>query len=155
MAIQAVNRASGETVMAHIRLRKYNTKDLYPGQSLDNDLCMVVRAGNRIFLRGQTGMDMDGNIVGVGDAATQAENAMRCVKLLLEEAGAKLEHICKTTIYVTDRKYREPVYQVVGRWLKGVYPCSTGLIVSGLAKPEMVMEIDVEAVIPEAEDQSP
>ena len=141
--------------MPHTRLRKYNTKDLYPGQALDNDLCMVVRAGNRIFLRGQTGMDLDGNMVGVGDPASQAENAMRCVKILLEEAGAKLEHICKTTIYVTDRKYREPVYQVVGRWLKGIYPCQTGLIVSGLAKPEMVMEIDVEAVIPEVEDQSP
>ena len=140
--------------MAHTRLRKYNTKDLYPDQALDNDLCMVVRAGNRIFLRGQTGMDLDGNMVGVGDPAAQAESAMRCVKILLEEVGAKLEHICKTTIYVTDRKYREPVYQVVGRWLKGVYPCQTGLIVSGLAKPEMVMEIDVEAVIPGAEDQS-
>ncbi len=134
--------------MAHIRLRKYNTKDLYPGQSLDNDLCMVVRAGNRIFLRGQTGMDMDGNMVGIDDPAAQAENAMRCVKTLLEEAGSKLEHICKTTIYVTDRKYREPVYQVVGKWLKGIYPCQTGLIVSGLAKPEMLMEIDVEAVVP-------
>ena len=134
--------------MAHIRLRKYNTKDLYPGQSLDNDLCMVVRAGNRIFLRGQTGMNMDGNMVGIDDAAAQAENAMRCVKTLLEETGSKLEHICKTTIYVTDRKYREPVYQVVGKWLKGIYPCQTGLIVSGLAKPEMLMEIDVEAVVP-------
>jgi enamine deaminase RidA (YjgF/YER057c/UK114 family) len=137
--------------MAHTRLRKYNTKDLYPGQALDNDLCMLVRAGNRIFLRGQTSMDLDGNMVGAGDPAAQAENAMRCVKILLEEAGAKLEHICKTTIYVTDRKYREPVYQVVGRWLKGIYPCQTGLIVSGLAKPEMVMEIDVEAVIPDDE----
>lgn len=141
--------------MAHVRLRKYNTKDLYPGQSLDNDLCMVVRAGNRIFLRGQTGMDMDGNMIGIGDPAAQTENAMRCVKILLEEAGSKLEHICKMTIYVTDRKYREPVYQVVGKWLKGIYPCQTGLIVSGLAKPEMVMEIDVEAVIPDADDHSP
>ena len=141
--------------MAHIRLRKYNTKDLYPGQALDNDLCMVVRAGNRIFLRGQTGMDMDGNMVGIGDPGAQAENAMRCVKILLEEAGSKLEHICKTTIYVTDRKYREPVYQVVGRWLNGIYPCQTGLIVSGLAKPEMLMEIDVEAVIPDVDDRSP
>ncbi len=43
---------------------------------------------------------------------------------------------------------REEVYTVIGRWLKGVYPCSTGLIVSGLALPEMVMEIDVEAIIP-------
>lgn len=137
--------------MAHTRIRKFNTRDVYPNQKLDNDLCMAVRAGNRIFLRGQTGMDFDGNVVGVGDPAAQAENAMRCVKILLEEAGARLEHICKVTIYITDRAYREPVYRVVGQWLKGVYPCSTGLIVNGLARPELLMEIDVEAVIPEDE----
>jgi enamine deaminase RidA (YjgF/YER057c/UK114 family) len=111
---------------------------------------MAVRAGNRIWLRGQTGLDLDGNFVGVGDAAAQAENAMCCVKILLEEAGSELSHIVKTTIYLIDRAHREPVYQVVGRWLKGVYPCQTGLIVAGLAKPEMLMEIDVEAVIPAA-----
>ena len=138
--------------MAHTRLRKFNTKDMYPEQALDNDVCMVVRAGNRIFLRGQTGFDLAGNMVGIGDAAAQAENAMQCVKILLEEAGAKLEHICKTTIYITDRAYRDPVYRVVGKWLKGVYPCSTGLIVNGLARPDMLMEIDVEAVIPEGEN---
>jgi enamine deaminase RidA (YjgF/YER057c/UK114 family) len=140
--------------MAHVRLRKFNTRDAYPDQKLDNDLCMVVRAGNHIFMRGQTAMDLDGNIVGVGDAAAQAENAMRCVKTLLEEAGAKLDHICKVTIYVTDRAHREPVYNVVGRWLKGVYPVSTGLIVKGLARPEYLMEIDVDAVIP-ADDTKP
>ncbi len=138
--------------MAHTRLRRFNTKDMYPQQALDNDVCMAVRAGNRIFLRGQTGFDLDGNMVGIGDAAAQAENAMKCVKILLEEAGARLEHICKTTIYVTDRAYREPVYRVIGKWLKGVYPCSTGLIVNGLARPDMLMEIDVEAVIPEEKD---
>lgn len=137
--------------MAHTRFRKFNTKEMYPNQSLDNDVCMAVRAGNRVFLRGQTGFDLDGNMVGIGDPAAQADNAMRCVKTLLEEAGAKLEHICKTTIYITDRAYRDPVYQVIGKWLKGVYPCSTGLIVNGLARPEMVMEIDVEAIIPEDE----
>lgn len=134
--------------MAHQRIRKYNTKDIYPGQALDNDLCVAVRVGNRIWLRGQTGLDLEGLFVGEGDAAAQAENAMACVKILLEEAGSDLSHIVKTTIYLTDRKYREPVYQVVGRWLKGVYPCQTGLIVAGLAKPEMFMEIDIEAVIP-------
>ncbi len=138
--------------MTHTRLRRFNTKDMYPQQTLDNDVCMAVRAGNRIFLRGQTGFDLDGNMVGIGDAAAQAENAMKCVKILLEEAGARLEHICKTTIYVTDRAYREPVYRVIGKWLKGVYPCSTGLIVNGLARPDMLMEIDVEAVIPEEKD---
>ena len=136
--------------MTHQRLRKYNTRDIYPGQALDNDLAMAVRAGNRIWLRGQTGLDLDGNFVGVDDAAAQAENAMRCVRILLAEAGSELSHIVKTTIYLTDRAHRESVYQVVGRWLKGVYPCQTGLIVAGLAKPEMLMEIDVEAVIPAA-----
>jgi enamine deaminase RidA (YjgF/YER057c/UK114 family) len=134
--------------MAHRRIRKYNTKGIYTDQVIDNDLAMAVRAGNRIWLRGQTGLDFDGNFVGEGDAAAQAENAMHCVKLLLEEAGSELAHIVKTTIYVTGREHREPVYGVVGRWLKGVYPCQTGLIVAGLAKPEMLMEIDIEAVIP-------
>ncbi len=133
--------------MAHTRLRKFNTREMYPEQKLDNDLCMVVRAGNHIFMRGQTGFDLEGNMHGIGDPAAQAEQAMACVKQLLEEAGGKLEHICKVTIYITDRSYREPVYRVIGEWRKGVYPVSTGLIVSGLARPEMLMEIDVDAVI--------
>ena len=137
--------------MAHQRFRKFNTKDVYPDQELDNDLCMMVRAGNRIWLRGQTGFDLNGNFHGEGDAAVQADMAMRCVKTLLQEAGAEIGHIVKTTIYITDRKHRDEVYQTIGKWLKGVYPCSTGLIVSGLAKPEMVMEIDVEAVVPDEE----
>lgn len=137
--------------MAHQRFRKFNTREMYPEQKLDNDVCMVVRAGNHIFLRGQTGFDLDGKFHGVGDPAAQAETAMRCAKTLLEEAGAKLEHICKVTIYITDRAYREPVYNVIGKWLKGVFPVSTGLIVNGLAKPEMLMEIDIDAVIPEGE----
>jgi enamine deaminase RidA (YjgF/YER057c/UK114 family) len=137
--------------MAHVRLRKFNTKKTYPEQKLDNDLCMAVRAGNHIFLRGQVGQDLRGNMVGAGDPRKQAEQAMRNVKQLLEEAGSKLAHVCKITVYITDRAYREPVYQEIGKWLKGVYPCSTGLIVQGLARPEWVMEIDVEAVIPEGE----
>jgi enamine deaminase RidA (YjgF/YER057c/UK114 family) len=134
--------------VTHLRLRKFNTRDAYPDQKLDNDLCMVVRANNTIYVRGQTAMDLDGNIVGVGDPAAQTENAMSCVKTLLEEAGAQLKDIVKITIYITDRAYREPVYRVVGKWLKGVYPVSTGLIVQGLAKPEYLMEIDVIAEAP-------
>ena len=137
--------------MAHQRFRKFNTRDMYPEQSLDNDVCMAVRAGNHVFLRGQTGFDLDGNFVGVGDAGAQAENAMKCVKGLLEEAGAKLDHICKVTIYLTDPRYRDAVYPVIGRHLKGVFPVSTGLVVQALARPEMLMEIDVDAVIPDDE----
>ena len=135
--------------MSHHRLRKFNTKKTYPEQKLDNDLCMAVRAGNHIFLRGQVGQDLRGNMVGIGDPRKQAEQAMRNVKQLLEEAGSKLAHVCKITVYITDRAYREPVYQVIGKWLEGVFPVSTGLIVQGLARPEWVMEIEATAVIPD------
>ncbi len=133
----------------HTRIRKFNTKDTYPDQSLDNDLCQVVRAGNMLFLRGQVGTDFDGNLVGLGDPEAQTDQAMQNVKQLLEEAGSCLDHICKITIYLVDRGYREPVYRTVGKWLKGVFPVSTGVVVAGLAKPEWLMEIDVIAVIPE------
>jgi len=137
--------------MAHERIRKFNTRDTYPGQTLDNDLCQVVKArGTLVFVRGQVGQDLDtAESVGIGDAAAQADRAMRNVEQLLEEAGAGLEHICRIQVYVTDRAHREPVYQVIGKWLKGVYPVSTGLIVQGLARPEWVMEIEATAVVPD------
>ena len=134
--------------MTHQRFRKFNTRDAYPEQILDNDVCMVVRANNTVYVRGQTAMDLDGKIIGIGDAAAQTENAMACAKVLLEEAGASLQDVVKIVIYITDRAYREPVYRVVGKWLKGVYPVSTGIIVQGLAKPEYLMEIDIIAEIP-------
>ncbi len=138
--------------MAHRRLRKFNTKDTYPEQSLDNDLCQAVVAGNTVYLRGQVAQDLETReSLAVGDPAGQAEKAMANVAMLLEEAGSKLEHIVKVTIYLTDIRYREAVYRVVGRWLKGVFPVSTGLTVPALARPEWVVEIDVIAVIPDQE----
>ena len=137
--------------MAHRRIRKFNTSTVYAGGRIANDMCMAVRAGNIVFLRGQTGLDLDNKFVGKGDAAAQADQAMKNVKILLEEAGAKMAHICKITTYITDRAYREEVYKTVGEHLKGVFPCGTGLIVNGLALPEMLVEIDIEAVIPDGE----
>jgi enamine deaminase RidA (YjgF/YER057c/UK114 family) len=127
----------------------FNTKDTYPNQTLDNDLCQAVRAGNTVYVRGQLGTDFDGNLIGLGDAGAQAEQAMKNVKQLLEEAGSQLQDIVKITIYLIDPRYREEVYQVVGKWLKGVFPISTGLVVSALGQPQWLMEIDVIAVIPE------
>jgi enamine deaminase RidA (YjgF/YER057c/UK114 family) len=136
--------------MAHTRIRKFNTKDTYPEQKLDNDLCQAVVANNVVYLRGQIGQDLDTReSVGIGDAAAQAEKAMANIKMLLEEAGSRLDHIVKVTIYLTDIRYREPVYNVMGKWLKGVYPVFTGLVVTALARPEWVVEIDATAVIPQ------
>ena len=136
-------------MITHERIRMFNTKETYPNQTLDNDLCQAVKAGNTVYVRGQIGTDFNGNLVGLGDPGEQAKQAMKNVKQLLEEAGSKLSHVVKTTTYITDPRYREPVYQEVGKWFKGVYPISTGLVISGLAQPEWLMEIDVIAVIPE------
>src|ERR1700739_29451 len=139
--------------MTHTRIRKFNTRDTYPEQKLDNDLCQAVVARGRTgFVRGPVAQDRDTAVnVGVGDAAAQAEQAMKNIQQLLTEAGAKLEHICKITIYLNDPRFREAVYRVVGKWLRGVYPVSTGIVVAGLARPEWLVEIDVTAVIPEEE----
>lgn len=124
----------------------FNTKDTYPDQQLDNDLCQAVIAGDTIFLRGQVGTDFDGNLVGAGDAVAQTAQAMRNVAQLLEECDAALADVVKVTIYLTDPRLREPVYREIGRWLKGVFPVSTGVVVAGLAKAEWLVEIDVIAV---------
>jgi enamine deaminase RidA (YjgF/YER057c/UK114 family) len=135
----------------HTRIRKFNTRDTYPEQNLDNDLCQaVVARGRSVFVRGQVGQDLDTAVsVGVGDPAAQAEQAMSNIETLLREAGAGLEHICKITIYLTDPRFREAVYRTVGRRLRGVYPVSTGIVVAGLARPEWLVELDVIAVIPD------
>src|SRR5919202_638722 len=134
--------------MKHERLHPFNTRNIYPGQTLDNDMCMVVKAGSRLFLRGQTGLDLTQTLVAPEDAAAQAAQAMQNVTQLLEEAGSSLNHVCKVTTYITDRAYRVPAYNTVGRYLKGIPTVATGLIVKGLALPEMKMAIDVDAVIP-------
>ncbi len=135
--------------MSHTRIRTFNTKDTYPEQKLDNDLCQAVVAGNLVFLRGQVGQNIDTTeSVGVGDVAAQTEQAMANIARLLKEAGAELEDICKIVVYLVDVRYREPVYRVMGRWLKGVYPVSTGIVVTALARPEWLVEIDATAVIP-------
>jgi len=132
----------------HTRIRKFNTKDTYPEQNLDNDLCQAVVAGNVVYLRGQIGQDLETReSVGIGNAAAQAEKAMNNIAMILDEAGSSLADIVKITIYLVDPKYREDVYRVVGSWLKGVYPVSTGIVVSGLARPEWLVEIDATAVV--------
>ncbi|UGX97999.1 RidA family protein [Bradyrhizobium barranii subsp. barranii] len=116
--------------MTHKRIRKFNTKDTYPEQKLDNDLCQVVVAkGSMVFVRGQVGQELDTAVnVAIGDAAGQTEQAMKNVRILLAEAGAELGDICKITIYITDPRYREAVYRKIGEYLKGVMMCAHDMV---------------------------
>ncbi|APX34000.1 enamine deaminase RidA [Brachybacterium sp. P6-10-X1] len=137
----------------HTRIRPFTTKDTYPEQNLDNDLCQAVVAGGVVYLRGQIGQDLDTReSVGVGDVGAQAEKAMANIDLLLQESGSRLADIVKVTVYLTDIRYRETVYRVMGRWLRGVHPVSTGLVVDALARPEWLVEIDATAVVSDPAD---
>ncbi|MCX7350995.1 MAG: RidA family protein [Alphaproteobacteria bacterium] len=136
---------------AHKRIRPFNTKETYPEQKLDNDLCQaVVARGTMVFLPGQVAQDLDTReSLHVGDAAAQTAKTMANIKMLMEEAGGHMDHICRIVVYLTDIRYRPDVYREMGKWLKGVFPCSTGLVITALARPEWVVEIEVTAVIPD------
>jgi len=134
----------------HTRIRPFNTKDTYPEQNLDNDLCQAVVAGKTVYLRGQVPQDLDTREnIAIGDPAGQAEKVMQNITLLLEEAGSTLSHIGKVTVYLTDIRHRETCYRVLGKHLKGVFPVFTGLVVVALARPEWLIEVDVIAVLPD------
>ena len=137
--------------MTHRRIRPFNTRDTYPEQALDNDLCQAVVAGDTVYLRGQVAQDLDTREnVAVGDAAGQAHKVMDNVELLLSEAGAELADICKCTVYLTDVRHREAVYRTMGEYIRGIHPVSTGVVVTALARPDWLVEIDATAVIPDA-----
>ena len=142
--------------MTHKRIRKFNTRDTYPEQNLDNDLCQaVVARGALVFLRGQCPQSLeDGESINSSDPAEQTRQAMKNICQLVGEAGGKTEHIVKIVVYLTDIRHREAVYRVIGECLKDVYPVSTGLVVQALARPEWLVEIDATAVIPDEDSAS-
>ena len=134
----------------HERLRKYRSSDIAYGrerQAFSMDFCMIVRAGNRVFLRGQTGMDFGRNLTGFGEAAAQARQAIENVRVLLADVGADLRHATRLVTYVTDRAYLAPVLAEVEPAFADAPVASTALIVKGLAAPEILMEIDVHATL--------
>jgi enamine deaminase RidA (YjgF/YER057c/UK114 family) len=133
----------------HQRLRPYHSSAArygHHGQKLDCEFCMAVVAGDRVILRGQTGMGLDEKLYGAGDAKAQAEQAMRNVEILLQEAGARLSDIVKATVYVTDRAFLPEVNAAVMQALGGAAPALTSVIVKGLASPELLMEVDIMAI---------
>lgn len=137
--------------MAHQRIRPFNTRDTYPEQRLDNDLAQgVVARGTLVFLRGQVAQDLDtAENVGGADVAAQTHQVMRNIDTLLREAGSEMAHVCRIVVYLTDVRHREAVYRTMGEYLRGVHPVSTGVVVTALARPEWLVEIEATAVIPD------
>ena len=137
--------------MAHIRIRKFNTKNTYPEQNMDNDFCqaVVTKGGKIVWLRGQCPQNLDDGVsIESDDPAEQARKVMQNISQLIQEAGGEMKHLVKIVVYITDARHREAVYRVIGEYTKGVHPVSTGLVVTALARPEWLVEIDATAVIP-------
>ena len=137
----------------HGRIRPYHSSTARYGlaqQNLGCEFCMAVRAGPHVRLRGQTGTDLDEVMHGIGDAGAQAEQAMENVAMLLQDAGAALSDVVKATVFVTDRAFLTDVTDVVLRRLGGASPAFSAIVVKGLASPELLMEVDISAVIAEA-----
>ena len=138
--------------MTHQRIRKFNTKDTYPEQNLDNDLCqaVVTQGGKTVYLRGQCPQNLDdARNIDSHDPAEQTHKVMQNIRQLIEEAGGDMSHLVKVVVYITDVRHREAVYRTMGEYIRGVYPVSTGLVVQALARPDWLVEIDGTAVIPD------
>jgi|SRR6185369_3290755 len=103
--------------------------------------------GKLLFIAGQTASDKEGNVVGKGDIKAQTQQVFANIKAVLEEAGATLDNLVMTTTYIVDRKYREGYNEVRMQQYKGQTPTSTLVIVSGLANPDYLIEINGIAVI--------
>jgi enamine deaminase RidA (YjgF/YER057c/UK114 family) len=103
--------------------------------------------GKVVHVSGTTATDAEGNVVGIGDPAAQTIQALNNVRRALESVGAKLEDVVRTRIYVTDISRWEDVGRVHGSFFSAIRPATTMVEVRKLVSPEMLVEIEVEAVL--------
>ena len=106
----------------------------------------VVKDGNTIYVAGQVSRDKDGNTVGVGDGAAQAEQIFSNIKVALESVGSDMSHINKLNVFLIHREDM-PAYRAArGKYIPDdALPASTLIICSGLADPDFRMEVEVIA----------
>ena len=107
----------------------------------------AVRVGSMVWVAGTTATGPDGLIVGRGDPAAQTRQVLENVKSALERAGARLDHVVRTRIYVRNVADWETIGRVHGQYFGQVRPVATLVEVSGLVDPDMLVEIEVDACI--------
>lgn len=110
----------------------------------------ILTEGKRLlFVAGQTGVDADNNVVGKGDAGAQAEQVLKNMKAVLDEAGASFADVVKITTYITDPRFRDDLTAARSKYFGDKPPASTLVVVSGLAHPDYLVEIEAIAVLPD------
>jgi reactive intermediate/imine deaminase len=107
----------------------------------------AVKVGPYLHVSGTTATGADGRIVGIGDAAIQTRQILRNIENVLERAGARLEHVVRTRIYVIDIDDWQAIGAVHGEFFASIRPATAMVEVSRLIAPEILVEIEADAYI--------
>src|SRR5262249_23522681 len=108
----------------------------------------VTGPAKTVYISGQIAFDKDGKVVGAGDMKAQAEQVFKNLQAALTAAGAKFSDVVKMNTYVTDIEQAPAVREVRARYFGTTAPASTFVQVAKLVRPELMIEIEVIAVVP-------
>ena len=119
-----------------------------PGWTWDDrfNLSQGIQIGDSIYVSGQIAIDPEGNVVGKGDMKAQTRQALENVKTVLQAGGASMEDVVKVTVYVTDISRLLETYEVRAEYFPDPPPASTGIEITALAFPDLLIEIEAIAV---------
>lgn len=106
----------------------------------------AIKAGSMIMITGTTSVDENGDIVGVGDAYAQTKYIFQKIEKYLKEAGSSLDNVVWNRMYVTDISKWEDIGRAHAEFFKNIKPCATMVEVKGFIHPDMIVEIETEAI---------
>jgi enamine deaminase RidA (YjgF/YER057c/UK114 family) len=108
--------------------------------------CRATRVGDLVFVSGSTATK-DDQVVGVGDPAAQTRQTVATIDKALREAGSSMDEVVRYRLFLTNAEDFPAVLKVLSETFGGIHPCGTGVVVTALIRPELVVEIEVDAVI--------